>query len=292
MAHPTAAQGFRDRLERVIAQAGLNQAGFARHVGIDRSTLSQLLSADNDRLPRAETLVAIAKGCRISIDWLLGLSQREQVGAELVEAVLTIETQAHAPFDERFLRWHAEAAGRKLRTVPMSFPDFMKTDEVMRFEYAAALGPEPNPLLTERRRHIIASIRDGGEMEACVSLQALQAFAEGRSQWQGLDAPARHAQLNAMAALTDELYPTLRLHLYDLRQTYSAPFTVFGHSRAAVYLGPTYLVLNASEHIRMLTRRFDDIVRSASIQPHATAAFLRDLAAPLPVRPLSLMNAG
>ena len=102
MAHPTAAQGFRDRLERVIAQAGLNQAGFARHVGIDRSTLSQLLSSDNDRLPRAETLVAIARGCRISIDWLLGLSQREQVGAELVEAVLTIETQAHAPFDERF----------------------------------------------------------------------------------------------------------------------------------------------------------------------------------------------
>ena len=111
MAHPTAAQSFRDRLERVIAQTGLNQAGFARHVGIDRSTLSQLLSAENDRLPRAETLAAIAKGCRISIDWLLGLSQREQIGAELVEAVLTIETQAHAPFNERFLRWNAEAAG-------------------------------------------------------------------------------------------------------------------------------------------------------------------------------------
>jgi transcriptional regulator with XRE-family HTH domain len=281
MAHPSAAQGFRDRLERVIAQTGLNQAGFARHVGIDRSTLSQLLSPDNDRLPRAETLAAIAKGCRISIDWLLGLSQREQVGAELVEAVLTIETQAHAPFDERFLRWHAEAAGRKLRTVPMTFPDFMKTDEVMRFEYATALGPEPNPGLAERRRLIIASIRDGGEMEACVSLQALQAFAQGYGQWEGLDAAARQTQFNSMAALAEELYPTLRLHLYDLKQTYSAPFTVFGHSRAAVYLGPTYLVLNASEHIRTLTRRFDDIVRTTTIQPHAAAWFLRDQAAAL-----------
>ena len=281
MAHPTAAQGFRDRLERVIAQTGLNQAGFARHVGIDRSTLSQLLSPENDRLPRAETLAAIAKGCRISIDWLLGLSQREQVGAELVEAVLTIETQAHAPFDERFLRWHAEAAGRKLRTVPMTFPDFMKTDDVMHFEYVAALGPEPSPALAERRRLIIASIRDGGEMEACVSIQALQAFADGHAQWEGLGNAVRQVQLNAMAALAEELYPTLRLQLYDLKQTYSAPFTVFGNSRAAVYLGPTYLVLNASEHIRTLTRRFDDIVRTATIQPHMVATYLRERAVEL-----------
>lgn len=282
MAHPTAAQSFRDRLERVIAQTGLNQAGFARHVGIDRSTLSQLLSAENDRLPRAETLAAIAKGCRISIDWLLGLSQREQIGAELVEAVLTIETQAHAPFNERFLRWNAEAAGRKLRTVPMSFPDFLKTDDVMQFEYAAALGPEPNPaLLAERRRLTIASIRDGGEMEACVSLQALELFARGQAQWQGFDIAGRQAQFNTMASLVDELYPTLRLNLYDLRQTYSAPFTIFGNSRAAVYLGPTYLVLNASEHIRLLTRRFEDIVRTATVQPHAVATYLRELGASL-----------
>ncbi|MDT3377158.1 helix-turn-helix domain-containing protein [Labrys portucalensis] len=281
MAHPSAAQSFRDRLERVIAQTGLNQAGFARHVGIDRSTLSQLLSAENDRLPRAETLAAIAKGCRISIDWLLGLSQREQIGAELVEAVLTIETQAHAPFNERFLRWHAEAAGRKLRTVPMSFPDFLKTDEVMQFEYAAALGPDSKPALAERRRLTIASIRDGGEMEACVSVQALELFARGHAQWEGFDAAARKAQFNTMASLVDELYPTLRLNLYDLRQTYSAPFTIFGNSRAAVYLGPTYLVLNASEHIRMLTRRFEDIVRTATVQPHVAAAYLRDLGASL-----------
>ncbi|MGO4336293.1 helix-turn-helix domain-containing protein [Labrys sp. KB_33_2] len=281
MAHPTAAQSFRDRLERVIGQTGLNQAGFARHVGIDRSTLSQLLSAENDRLPRAETLAAIAKGCRISIDWLLGLSQREQIGAELVEAVLTIETQAHAPFNERFLRWHAEAAGRKLRTVPMSFPDFLKTDEVMQFEYAVALGPDSNPALAERRRLTIAAIRDGGEMEACVSVQALELFAKGQAQWEGFDSAARKTQFHTMANLVDELYPTLRLNLYDLRHTYSAPFTIFGNSRAAVYLGPTYLVLNASEHIRLLTRRFDDIVRTATVQPHVAAAYLRDLGASL-----------
>jgi len=95
------------------------------------------------------------------------------------------------------------------------------------------------------------------------------------------DIAGRRAQFNTMAALVDELYPTLRLNLYDLRQTYSAPFTIYGNSRAAVYLGPTYLVLNASEHIRMLTRRFEDIVRTATVQPHVAATYLRDLGASL-----------
>jgi transcriptional regulator with XRE-family HTH domain len=277
MAHPVAAEGFRERLERLIDQTGLNHAAFSRHVGVDRSTLSQLLSAQNDRLPRAETLAAIARGCRVSIDWLMGLTPREQIGAEMVQTALTIETQAHAPFDERFLRWQGETVGRKLRTVPMSFPDFMKTDEVMAFEYAGALGPEMAPLLGERRRQVETAIRDGAELEACVSLQALAAFGQGRMQWEGLAAEARRRQLAAMIHLVDELYPAFRLFLYDVRETYSAPFTVFGQSRAAVYLGPSYLVLNASEHIRMLTRRFDEIIRAASVQPHEAAAHLAGL---------------
>ena len=41
---------FRDRLQKIIAQTGLNHAAFSRHVGMDRSTLSQLLSPANDRL--------------------------------------------------------------------------------------------------------------------------------------------------------------------------------------------------------------------------------------------------
>jgi transcriptional regulator with XRE-family HTH domain len=278
MAHPVEAQRFRERLERVMAHTGLNQAAFARHVGVDRSTLSQLLSPSNDRLPRAETLAAIARGCRVSTDFLLGLSQREEIGAELIQAALTIETQAHAPFDERFLRWHAESGGHKLRTVPMSFPDFMKSDAVMAFEYAAALGGDSVKVLVDRREQVERSIRDGAEVEACVALQALEAFAAGSSQWEGLAREERRDQLDGMARLVSELYPAFRLFLYDLRQTYSAPFTIFGQSRAAIYLGPSYLVLNGSEHIRMLTRRFDDIIRIAAVQPNAAADCLGALA--------------
>ena len=45
---------FRERLETVIAESGMSRSAFAAEAGMDRSTLSQLLSAGNDRLPRAE----------------------------------------------------------------------------------------------------------------------------------------------------------------------------------------------------------------------------------------------
>jgi hypothetical protein len=153
----------------------------------------------------------------------------------------------------------------------------MKIDDVMEFEYRAALGAEAMPALAERRRQVEAAIRDGAELEACVSVQSLAAFAQGEAQWQGLRRDVRRTELNAMVRLTADLYPAFRLFLYDLRETYSAPFSVFGQSRAAIYLGPSYLVLNASEHIRMLTRRFEEIIRAATIQPHAAPGHLQAL---------------
>ena len=51
---------FRERLLDVIARSGLSRSRFAAKIGLDRSTLSQLLSEDSVRLPRAETIAAIA----------------------------------------------------------------------------------------------------------------------------------------------------------------------------------------------------------------------------------------
>ena len=55
-----AAAQFRDRLAQLQAQSGLTQSAFAQAIGIDRSALSQLMSGANPRLPRAETLLALA----------------------------------------------------------------------------------------------------------------------------------------------------------------------------------------------------------------------------------------
>jgi hypothetical protein len=37
-------------------------------------------------------------------------------------------------------------------------------------------------------------------------------------------------------------------------------------------------VLNSTEHIRELTRHFDDLIRTAVLQPRDTIEFLRELA--------------
>ena len=67
----------------------------------------------------------------------------------------------------------------------------------------------------------------------------------GTGLWLGVDRRLRRRQLAHMAATCAEIYPTLRLHLYDGRETFAAPFTVFGRIRAAIYLGEAYLVVTS-----------------------------------------------
>ena len=118
-------------------------------------------------------------------------------------------------------------------------------------------------------------------MEVCSPRQTVESFARGEGIWRGFDAPARRRQLVRMIALVDELYPTFRWFLYDGAKRYSVPFTVFGPKRVAIYVGHMYLVFNSTEHIRMLTGNFDDLIRAAVMQPPEVAGFLRSLLAEL-----------
>ena len=79
---------FQDRLQRVITHSGLNRSSFATSIRVDRSTLSQLLSPDNVRLPRADTVLSIAEVYQVSIDWLLGITQEGGMGANIVHEAL------------------------------------------------------------------------------------------------------------------------------------------------------------------------------------------------------------
>jgi hypothetical protein len=81
-----------------------------------------------------------------------------------------------------------------------------------------------------------------------------------------------------MAATCTEAYPTLRLHLYDGRKTFAAPFTVFGRIRAALYLGEAYLVVTSPEQVAALSRLFDNLVRRALIGPERVQDMLHTLA--------------
>ncbi len=101
----------------------------------------------------------------------------------------------------------------------------------------------------------------------------LEIFARGLGVWGDFPASARAEQLAHMSRLLDDLYPTFRLFLYDGRMRYSVPYTIFGSIRAAIYVGDMYLVLNATQPVQALTRHFDNLIRSAIVNPHESAAF-------------------
>lgn len=268
---------FRERLIAVIERAELSQTAFADHVGIDRSTLSQLLSTTNERLPRIESVVGIATVCQVSLDWLFGLSQREGRSTDLLQESLQMEQELPYHLDERLTRWHEEALGYKIRHVPASFPDVLKTEETIRFEYGPANLPSP-----ERRIGMTQSRLDylrlpEAEMETVMSMQAMESFARGEGAWSGLDRAARRAQILYAMELVDELFPRFRWSLYDGLRDYSAPVTVFGPQRAALYLGHLYVVFQAREHIRLLAQHVDRLIRAATVPATATRDWLEAL---------------
>jgi transcriptional regulator with XRE-family HTH domain len=258
-----------------MARTGERRSAFAASIGIDRSALTQLLSGQSTRLPRADTLRRIAERYSVSLDWLLGLSQDETLAAEIRPA-LEIAEAAGSGEETPIERWHKEAIGYKIRYVPAQVPDFLRTPEVIAYEHSGGRGSASSQLRNAEFR-LDYNRRPETDMEVCMPRQRLELLAEGRGQWRGLSCDARRAQLRHMAELVDELYPSFRLFLYDQLESFSIPYTVFGPQRAAIFVGDMYLVLNATEHIRSLTRHFDNLIRRAVVSAHETAAFIRGL---------------
>jgi len=266
---------FRSRLIEAMERAGVNRSALAARVGIDRSTLSQLLSADSDRLPRADTVAAIASTLQVSLDWLLGLTQMEQLGAEILEQSLQI--QPRSDVDEELLRWHTDARGYKIRYVPQSLPDQVKTQSLIDHEFVHHQSVNQGQALARRNDWLGYSRLPETDIEICMAKQTLISFARGEGIWSGIDQDIRAEQLREMAALTDELYPGMRWFLFDGLSHYSAPVTIFGPQRAVIYVGDMYFVFNTTQHIRVLTRHFDGLIRNAEVQPHEVSGYVGSL---------------
>ena len=267
---------LRGRLTLLSQRSGLNLSQMAVSIGLDRSALSQMLSGQTLRLPRAETLMRIAQRYSVSLDWLLGLSEDEALNAALTPA-FEIE-QASADGDDPLLaRWHSEAAGTKIRYVPSFLPDLLRVEEVIIFD-ARRMGSRLETEISEARTRVAYNRQPETDMEVVMPLQIVEQFTKGEGIWASLDVNVRNRQLQHMAKLIDELYPTFRLFLFDGTKNYSAPFTVFGPRRAAIYLGESYLVLNAKDAVASLARRFDHLVRQAVVHAHETPKFCEKLA--------------
>ncbi|MCB1388198.1 MAG: helix-turn-helix domain-containing protein [Rhodobacteraceae bacterium] len=269
---------FRTRLSQLQAGSGLTQSAFAQAIGIDRSALSQLTSGQNPRLPRAETLLALASRFQVSADWLLGLTEDRGLTTQVLNAV---ETEQALDSENRTAmeRWHQEATGQKVRYVPAWLPDLMRTPAVIAWQ-AAASDQERRRLQRQTDRRLHFSRMPESDIEMCMPLQSLEIFAEGTGNWRGLAADARREQLAHIAATVDELYPAFRMYLFDGRKHFAPPMTIFGYLRAAVYTGDTYLLIRSKALIRDLAQGFDAHIRHAAVHAHEAAGFVRSLPVP------------
>ena len=196
---------FRNRLLEAMDEVGMNRSQLARRVGIDRSTLSQILGSEGGRLPRADTAAAMAFELQVSLDWLMGLSQQRAgvQGAAIVEQSAEIEPGDPESADQLLTQWHQEAKGFKIRYVPASLPDQMKTPEVIDFEHANSERAED---VRERSAWQLAYARaPETDVEVCSSIQSLESFVAGDGIWKNLDAGVRLRQLERMIELVESL---------------------------------------------------------------------------------------
>ena len=270
-------QLFRDRLGELVRSEDRSRSAFAREAGIDRSTLSQLLSNHHRRLPRVDTLVAISQATGVSVDWLLGLSREGPVRSDIVHEEFALRLNDLSPLDERFIAWYEEASGAKIRSVPATLPALLKTEAVIRHEVERYATIRPEQRIETSVAQLEMARAPGSDLECCNSIQALEGFARGDEIWSALDRRDRVAQLDRMIELCEELYPTFRWFLYDARERYATAITIFGLQRAVVYLGQMYLVLTGEQHVLTFVAHFDDLIRAAVVQPPDVPRLLRRL---------------
>ncbi len=268
---------FRARLAEAVAASGQSQAGLARTVGVNRSTLSQLLSGEETRLPNAQLAAECSAALGVSADWLLGLTDRPERAADLLAAAMLMTEAPRAMVDEQIFAWHREAAGYKIRHVPATLPDMLKTHAVLRWEYEPHLGVTVDQAIGASEDRLAWMREAGSDYEIAMPLHEIEAFARAEGYYRGVGAEVRREQLDWLIAVYDQLYPRLRLFLFDARRVFSAPITVFGPLLAVLYLGRNYLAFRDTDRIRAFTQHFDWLVREAEIATRDVPELLKGL---------------
>jgi len=276
---------FRTRLTDAMRLRHSNQSSLARAIGVDRSTISQLLKAPSARLPNAQVVGACAAALGVSADWLLGLTDRPETAADMLASTASLTEAPRALVDEQIFQWHKEAAGYKIRHVPAALPDMLKTRAMLEWEYTPHLGRSTDQAIgaSEDRTAWMRAARS--DYEIALPLHELDSFARAEGYYSGLPADLRRAQLDRLIDVTTQLYPRLRLSLFDARRVYSAPITIFGPLLAVLYIGRNYMVFRDTERVQALTLHFDGLIREAETTARALPDHLRRLRAALETGP-------
>lgn len=270
---------FRDRLQSAMTVADMTQSALSRQAGVDRSTLSQLLKGQGARLPNAQLVAECAAALGVSSDWLLGLSDRPEQAADLVASAISMTEAPRAMIDDQIFAWHQEAKGYKIRHVPAGLPDMLKTVEMLHWEYAPAIGKTINQAIGASTDRLNWMRNAGSDYEIAITTTELASFAAGTGYYAGLSTGIRRTQLAHFRDLHTQLYPALRLHVFDPRLLFSAPVTVFGPLLAVIYIGRNYLVFRDTERVAAITLHFDHLVRQACVGQRELTAYFDTLIA-------------
>ena len=254
---------FRARLMLARQTRAMSQSALARAIGVDRSTISQLIKGEGARLPNAQVVGECAAALGVSADWLLGLTDRPEAPRALV--------------DEQIFRWHQEAAGYKIRHVPAGLPDMLKTRAMLEWEYAPHPGRSIDQAIGAAQDRLDWMRSSPSDYEIALPEHEIRAFAAGTGYYAGLPRALRAEQLDHLIETTEQLFPRMRICLFDAKRLYSAPLTVFGPLLAALYIGQSYMVFRDSERVRALSRHFDRLVREAHVSARALPDHLRRL---------------
>ncbi|MCF3593215.1 helix-turn-helix domain-containing protein [Rhodobacteraceae bacterium LMO-12] len=273
---------FRNRLDQAMRRTQTNQSALARRIGVDRSTVSQLLKGTGARLPNAQVVGECAAALGVSADWLLSLSDRSETAADLLATALTVTKAPRALVDEQIFAWHTEAAGMKIRHVPASLPDMLKTRAILEWEYSPHLGRSATQAIGASEDRLTWMRGAQSDYEIAFPLHELTSFAYAEGYYTGLDAALRREQLDRLALLHDQLYPRLRIYLFDARRLFSAPLTIFGPMLAVLYMGRNYLAFRDTERVSAFTAHFDQLVREATITAREFPNRIKDLKQLLP----------
>lgn len=275
------AEQFRQRLRQAMETTQTSQSALARAIGVDRSTVSQLLKEGGARLPNAQVVGECAAALRVSADWLLSLSDRPESAAEIMANSLTLTEAPRALVDEQIFAWHREAEGYKIRHVPAGLPDMLKTRAMLEWEYSPHLGRTAQQAIGAAEDRLAWMRGAQSDYEIALPLFEIDSFAAAEGYYAGLSRDIRAEQIDRLLELNDQFYPRLRIFLFDARRVYSAPVTVFGPMLAVLYVGRNYLAFRDSARVQAFVQHFDWLVREATVSDRDFAGYLAGLRAAL-----------
>ena len=268
---------FRERLIEVMSVKGMTKSGLSRAANVDRSTIGQLLKNDQPRLPNAQLAADAANALGVSTDWLLGLTNRPETPGDIIAAALSLSPAERTSADEQLLEWHHEAAGYKVRHVPATLPDILKTKRILDWEYASVRErrlPEALSAIQDQLQWLSSGVSD---YEIAVPVHEIESCAAGTAYYKNVEKDVRYEQLGFIADQCDQMFPRLRIFLFDAHNVFSSPVTIFGPNLAVIYVGQCYLAFREVERIKSLSSHFDWLVREAVVDARNVSTHIRSL---------------